>query len=188
MNQFYRFSKNCHSIDQIQARRVHEEEIMTTLLRALFAEENKPHSLAQDISPRLLQIILTGGDISQKDSISKESLTSIYRYAYKTYLKGQIDCAKLFYQFLCTVDMYNADYLMGLAAINLQEKNYIKALDLYLACLNLEESNYLAMLYAGQCSLYLTEPENAKIFFHSIAISNAPPGLKNLARRLLLAL
>jgi len=156
----------------------------------LITDENNKTNRNVMQPPFILKVILndsTSNDpaLTSQHALFGENMSLIYRFAYKSYLKGQVDQAETLYQFLCTHDMYNADYLMGLAAINFQKKNFDKAVNLYVMCLNLEEDNYLAMLYAGQCSMLSNKPVHASVFFNAIINSKAPPGVKSNASTLL---
>lgn len=114
--------------------------------------------------------------------VPEHIMQSIYAHGYHLYQKGCIDDAKTFFEFLCIHDMFNADYLLGMAAIHQQKKDYPKAIQLYFMCFALDNKNYRTMLYAGQCHLHLKNREQARACFAKVDDGEAPDALKKQAR------
>ncbi len=185
MSQHYPLTGNCEQIEQniINLLKVVEKKSMK--LVELIASETNQNNREIKFPSAFLEALINDLMLTDQHAQSRANRQSIYRLAYHSYLKGHIEQAEVLYQFLCTQDMYNPDYLMGLAAANFRNRNYGKAVNLYVMCLELEEENYLAMLYAGQCSLRSDKPDHACLFFRAIINSNAPPGVKNYAATLL---
>lgn len=123
-----------------------------------------------------------GTTLQEMLGIPVEVMRGIYAHGYRLYQDGRYDDARLFFEFLCTHDMYNADYLLGLAAIHQQQKDYVKAISLYRLAFDLDGHCYRAMLYAGQCNLFLKERDNARICFGIVEHGNASDALKRQAR------
>ncbi len=129
----------------------------------------------------VLTSIANGATLKDLYGIPDSMMQATYAHGFRLYQSGRYDDAKLFFEFLCAHDMYNADYLLGLAAVHQQMKEYQKAIPLYSLSFDLDGTNHRAMLYAGQCKLFLKDREAARICFAIVAHGAADESLKKQA-------
>jgi len=147
-------------------------------------EEDLNIEIAQDI----LNSIASGATLKDICGIPADIMDAIYAHAYDMYQKGLIDDARIFFEFLCMHDIYNADYMMGMAAVLQQKKDYFKAVQMYTLSHVLNNQNLRAKFYAGQCWLFLGDKLKAKECFTVVVENDAPDTLKKQARAYLAAL
>ncbi len=143
---------------------------------------------ANEYARSIINDMLNGASLKDIYGIPENIMQAIYAHAYDLYEKGRIDDAKVFFQFLCTHDMYNSDYSLGMGAVHQQEKDYQKAGQMYALSFALDAKNVRAMLYAGQCNLFLKNKPEAAQCFTCVIDSEAPTALKTQARAYLAAL
>jgi len=136
----------------------------------------------------IINDMLNGASLKDIYAIPENIMQAIYAHAYALYDKGRMEDAKVFFEFLCTHDMYNSDYCLGMGAVLQQEKDYEKASQMYALSFALDAKNVRAMLYAGQCNLFLKNKSEAAQCFACVVNSDAPAALKNQAQAYLEAL
>ena len=73
----------------------------------------------------LWESVRNGATLQSLYDIPNDLMEGVYAYAYDFYNKGRLDEAEKFFKFLCVYDFYNADYIMGLAAVNQLKKQYL---------------------------------------------------------------
>lgn len=130
----------------------------------------------------VLTSIANGATLKDLYGIPDSVMQATYAHGFRLYQNGRYDDAKVFFEFLCAHDMYNADYLVGLGAVHQQTREYQKAIELYSLSFDLDSNNYRAMLYAGQCKLFLKDRETARVCFAIVEHGNADEALKKQAR------
>ncbi len=129
----------------------------------------------------VLTSIADGATLKDLYGIPDSVMQATYAHGFRLYQNGRYDDAKVFFEFLCAHDMYNADYLLGLGAVHQQTREYQKAIQLYSLSFDLDSTNYRAMLYAGQCRLFLKDREAARVCFAIVEHGNADSALKKQA-------
>jgi len=147
-------------------------------------EENLNTKIALDV----LNSIASGATLKDICGIPAEIMDAIYAHAYDMYQKGLVDDAKIFFEFLCVHDIYNADYMMGMAAVLHQQKDYFKAIQMYTLSHVLNAQNLRAKFYAGQCWLFLGDKPKAKECFTAVVENDAPDTLRKQTQAYLAAL
>jgi type III secretion system low calcium response chaperone LcrH/SycD len=150
------------------------------------AENND--GLTEALIDNILTSVTSGTTLKDMYGISDQMMDVLYAHAYDFYQKGKLDDALFIFQFLYTHDIYNPTYIMGLAAMHQQKKNYAKAVEFYVLAYELNNKKSLALLYAGQCHLFLKDKEQAKVFFSEFLKSDAQESFKRQARAYLGAL
>jgi len=143
---------------------------------------------ANEYARSIINDMLNGAALKDLLGIPENIMQAIYAHAYDLYEKGRIDDAKVFFHFLCTHDMYNSDYSLGMGAVHQQEKDYEKASQMYALSFALDAKNVRAMLYAGQCNLFLKNKQEAAQCFTCVINSDATTALKTQAQAYLAAL
>jgi len=151
-------------------------------------DELQNDTLNEALVANILNSVTTGITLKEMYGISDQMMDALYAHAYDFYHKGKLDDALFIFQFLYTHDMYNATYVMGLAAIHQQKRNYAKAVEMYVLAYELDNKKSLALLYAGQCHLFLKDKEQAKFLFSEFLNSGAQENFKKQARAYLDAL
>lgn len=139
-------------------------------------------AINSELVDNILNVISSGTTLKEIYGISDQMMDAIYAHAYDLYQKGRLDEATIVFQFLYTHDIYNTTYVMGLAAIYQQKKNYAKAVEMYALSYDLDSKNALALLYAGQCHLFLKDQEQAKRCFSDFLESDGKDVFKKQAR------
>lgn len=109
--------------------------------------------------------VINGASIKEIQDVPDHLMDGLYAHAYDFFHKGRFEDAEVFFRFLCFYDMYNADYIIGLAAVYQQLKQYQKAADTYILAFAFSKNDYRPMLHAGQCHLFLKSPEQARVCF-----------------------
>jgi type III secretion system low calcium response chaperone LcrH/SycD len=142
----------------------------------------------EELVGNILDSIANGTALKDIYGIPDEMMDAMYAHAYYFYQKGKLDDATTVFQFLYTHDIHNASYVMGLAAIQQQKKNYAKAAEMYALSYELDSKSALTLLYAGQCYLFLKDREQARHCFSEFLKSDAPDNFKKQARAYLDAL
>ena len=132
--------------------------------------------------------VMNGATLKELQSIPDHLMDGIYAHAYDFFHKGRYDDAEVFFRFLCFYDMYNADYMLGLAAVYQQLKQYQKAADTYILAFAFAENDFRPMLHAGQCHLFLKSSDQARFCFSTIIDGAAPESLKAQAQAYLSAM
>lgn len=120
------------------------------------------------LSQQIWDAINEGATLKDMHGVSQEMMDGIYAYAYHFYHSGRLEEAEAFFHFLCIYDFYNADYIMGLAAVFHLKKQYKKASDLYALAFAQGKSNYAAIFYIGQCQLSMRKAVKAKQCFEVV--------------------
>lgn len=136
----------------------------------------------------IFRAVTNGITLKEICGIPENVMQAIYAHAYDFYQRGRIDDARIFFEFLCVQDIYNADYAMGMAAVHHQKKDYRKALQMYTLSGALNPDNIGAEFHAGQCSLFLKDRQRAAACFTSVIESAAPAAMKKQAQAYLLAI
>jgi type III secretion system low calcium response chaperone LcrH/SycD len=101
----------------------------------------------------LMEYIQEGVTLKDLQGISDDAMEGIYAHAYQFYQQGKLDEAEKFFSLLCMYDLSNADFFIGLGAVNQLKKRYQKACDIYALAYILAEDNLSPMFYSGQCYL-----------------------------------
>jgi type III secretion system low calcium response chaperone LcrH/SycD len=127
-------------------------------------KEQEEDRIAQEV----MQAVLDGTSLHSLHGISTEQMGSLYAFAYEFYEQGRLDDAEKFFHFLCIYDFSNAQYWMGLAAVQQLKQNYQKAVDLYAVAFAQGRNDCRPMLYAGQCQLALGKAGKAKLCFEYV--------------------
>ncbi len=138
---------------------------------------------------KLFESIEGGATLKDIQGIPDTFMKGIYTYAHEFYNQGRLDDAEVFFRFLSIYDFYNADYMMGLAAVYQLKKRYEKALELYSLAYAIPKKRedrtgpgeYRAMFYAGQCNIMLKKGENAKRCFEMVIENSTDEELKKKA-------
>ncbi|KVM73926.1 chaperone protein SicA [Burkholderia ubonensis] len=107
----------------------------------------------EEASASVIEAIQNGATLKDLRGVSQEMMDGIYAFAYRFYQQGRLDDAEVFFRFLCVYDFYNAEYVMGLAAVYQLKRNYAKAIDLYALAYTLSKDDYRPMFHTGQCHL-----------------------------------
>ena len=150
-------------------------------------DDDAEESTATEQSPDVFlgekfEAIMRGATLKEIYGISDQVMNAIYAHAYNFYQSGRNDDAKTFFQFLCAYDIYNADYVMGLAAVHQRQKDFLSAIQLYRLSYAIEPKNTRCMLYAGQCYLYLKDKVNAYSCFSIVAEHELTDSIKKQAQ------
>lgn len=114
-------------------------------------------SLMENIFSYLENGIL--GDIFKQSE--HHDFSKVYSLACDYYDKDLIEQAEKIFRSLCLYDFSNIDYLLGLAAVKQVQKQYQKAINLYLLAISLDENNASSYFYIGQCYFFSGEEELA---------------------------
>ncbi|MFP7609870.1 type III secretion system translocator chaperone SicA [Serratia quinivorans] len=131
---------------------------MTTVTQGNSPTESQKNSDAvtlQDIETMLLSALDDGLMLKDIHNISDDMMEQMYAHAHQFYQQGRLDDAESFFSFLCMYDLKNADYFLGLGAVNQLKKNYQKACDLYALAYVLGKDNFNPVFYSGQCQLLM---------------------------------
>ena len=121
----------------------------------------------------IMDAISKGASIRELQGIPDSVMETIYAYAYKFYQTGRYKEAEVFFRFLVTFESSNADYMMGLAAVMQEQKNYEKAIQAFGLAFALSTNNFRAILHMGQCFLNLKSTQKAKECFEMV-LQNEP--------------
>lgn len=113
----------------------------------------------------LLAGLQGGATIKELKGVSDGLLESIYSFAHRFYVSGQLDEAEAFFRFLCLYDFYNGEYALGLGAVHQMKGQYQRAIDMYALSYALLRGDYRPMMHAGQCQLALGKLNVAKECF-----------------------
>lgn len=132
--------------------------------------ESRPESvqLADESIESLIKAIQNGATLSDIQGVSNETMQGIYKLAYDFYHQGKLNDAESLFRFLCIYDFYNAEYIMGLAAVYQLKNNYAKAIELYALAYTISKNDFRPMFYAGQCNLMLRQVVQAHKCFEII--------------------
>lgn len=136
----------------------------------------------------LWESVSNGATLQSLYDIPNDLMEGVYAYAYDFYNKGRLDEAEKFFKFLCVYDFYNADYIMGLAAVSQLKKQYQKAADLYALAFALLKNDYRPVFFTGQCQLAMHKVVHAKRCFSLVFEKSIDEGLRNKAQAYLSAL
>lgn len=145
------------------------------------ANELPSDASVEELSAALIGAMERGATIKDIHGVSQETMDGLYWYAYDFYKKGRLDDAEVFFRFLCIYDFYNAEYVMGLAAVCHLKKNYVRAIDLYALAFALSEKDYRPMFYAGQCQLMRGKAALARECFQNVIDSSHDERLRQMA-------
>jgi len=137
--------------------------------------------IANDVA-QMFSAIQNGATLHEIYGISDDVMEVIYAHAYDFYQKGCMDDAKLFFRFLCSHDMYNAQYALGLGAVYQRQKEYAKAIQMYSLAYAIEPEYARAMFYAGQCYLHLKDKEGAIKSFCKVTGDHVSEAIKKQAQ------
>lgn len=108
-----------------------------------------------DIAEQLMEYVQKGMSLADIENISDEAMEEMYACAYFFYQENKLDEAENLFKMLCLYDLNNADYVIGLGAVNQIRKDYNKACNFYALAYVMADENYLPMLYGGQCQLLM---------------------------------
>ncbi|GGY23943.1 type III secretion system translocator chaperone SicA [Paludibacterium paludis] len=145
---------------------------------------NSTQTLNAETMESLWDAISQGATLKDLRGIPDDLMEGLYGYAYDFYQKGRLDEAEAFFRFLYLYDFYNADYVMGLAAVYQLRKAYEKAADLYAVAFALGRNDYRPVFQAGQCQLAMNKPHKARQCFELVA-EHGDEALKTRARAFL---
>jgi len=106
-----------------------------------------------ELSELLVSAVNQGMNLKELHQVSDDMLDNLYAHAYKFYQQGRLDDAERFFSFLCMYDLNNANYFLGLGAVNQLKKNYQKACDFYALAYALSEEDFTSVYYSAQCHL-----------------------------------
>jgi len=157
-------------------------------LPSLSDTEDEGKINSAEIAQQVLSAIQSGATFQEIYGIPNHIMDTVYACAYDFYQKGRIDDAEVFFQFLCTHNVYNADYIMGMAAVHHRKKNYLKAAQFYELSFTVNNDNCPAMFYAGQCYLNLKNRQQARTCFAKVVNSNVSELIKKQAQSYLAAI
>jgi len=132
--------------------------------------------------------VMSGATIKDLKGIPDHMMEGIYAYAYEFYNRGRLDDAEVFFRFLCIYDFYNAEYIMGLAAVYQLKKDYHQAADLYAIAFAQAKHDYRPMFHSGQCLLALRRVNKAKQCFEIVMQNSDDAKLRQKAQAYLDAL
>lgn len=119
----------------------------------------------EQVMGSLVDAITQGSSLKDIMNVPKDTMESMYAYAYEFYHQGKLNEAEKFFEFLCMYDLHNADYFLGLGAVHQLKKNYEKASDFYALSFALSTNDYKAVFYTGQCQMLLNQiPRALKCF------------------------
>ncbi|WP_380178193.1 SycD/LcrH family type III secretion system chaperone [Kalamiella sp. sgz302252] len=110
-----------------------------------------------------------GATLKEIHGISDMAMENIYAHAYQFYNEGRLDEAEKFFRFLCLYDLKNADYFIGLGAVQQLKKNYEKACEFYSLAYLIAEDNFNPLYYIGQCQLLMGNYVKALKSFNILA-------------------
>jgi type III secretion system low calcium response chaperone LcrH/SycD len=136
----------------------------------------------------IFRAVTNGVTLKEICGIPENVMQAIYAHAYDFYQRGRFDDARIFFEFLCAQDIYNADYAMGMAAVHHQKKDYLRALQMYTLSHVLNPENISAEFHSGQCALFLKDRQRAAACFTNVIESAAPAALKSQAQAYLSAI
>lgn len=108
-----------------------------------------------NIESMLTAVLDEGVMLKDIHGISEEMMEQMYAHAHHFYQQGRLDEAESFFSFLCMYDLKNADYFIGLGAVNQLKKDYQKACDLYALAYVIGKDNFNPVYYSGQCQLLM---------------------------------
>ncbi|QLH63678.1 type III secretion system translocator chaperone SicA [Serratia symbiotica] len=127
------------------------------------------------------QALMDGATYKDIHGIPQNTMDGVYAYAYEFYQQGKLKEAETFFRFLSIYDFYNADYVMGLAAVYQLTKRYEKAAELYALAFVLAKDDYRPLFHAGQCNLMLKKSSAALHCFESTLNYSTDDDLKKKA-------
>jgi type III secretion system low calcium response chaperone LcrH/SycD len=132
--------------------------------------ENNANANANDdrIAKMIWEAVNEGATLQEVHGIPSEMMDGLYAYAYAFYQKGQLEEAEKFFRFLCIYDFYNADYIMGLAAVCQLKKQFQKAADLYAVAFAQSKNDYRPVFFSGQCQLFMRKAAQARQCFELV--------------------
>lgn len=133
----------------------------------------------QDYIDKVCMAMMDGATFKDIHGIPEDTMQGIYAYAYDFYNQGRLDEAETFFRFLSVYDFYNADYIMGLAAVYHLKKKYEKAAELYTLAFILGKQDYRPLFHAGQCNLMMNKASAALSCFESVLESSNDDTLKS---------
>jgi len=136
---------------------------------------------AEDMAEALFEAVKSGATLKDLQGVPQDLMEGIYAFAYRFYEQGKLDDAEVFFRFLCIYDFYNAEYVMGLAAVSQLKKNYAKAIDLYALAYALSKDDYRPMFHTGQCHLMMGKAPLARRSFGIVAERSTDECLKRRA-------
>lgn len=158
---------------------------MTTIKKNNDPQENTPAAQADEAYLSYLEevsdVLLDGATFKEIHGIPESTMQGIYAFAYEFYQQGKLQEAETFFRFLSIYDFYNADYVMGLAAVYQLKKNYEKAVELYALAFMLAKKDYRPLFYAGQCNLLMNKASAALSCFESTVNGTDDEALKRRA-------
>lgn len=137
---------------------------------------------AEAVMEEVFDALTQGATLKDLRGIPDDLMEGLYSYAYDFYQKGRLDEAEALFRFLYLYDFYNADYVMGLAAVYQLRKAFQQAADLYAVAFALSRNDYRPMFQAGQCQLSLKKPYKARQCFEIVVGNSDDQELKARAR------
>lgn len=145
------------------------------------SDKDEAEVRVEDQVSQMFDGIQNGATLREVYGIPDDVMEVIYAHAYDFYQKGRMDDAKLFFRFLCTHDMYNARYALGLGAVYHRRKEYAKATQMYSIAYAIEPEHAGTMFYAGQCHLHLKNKEEAIKCFSNVKGDSVSEAIKKQA-------
>lgn len=121
-----------------------------------------------ELSRLLIDTVNQGTSLKDIHRVSDEMMDNLYAHAYQFYQQGRLDDAERFFSFLSMYDLNNADYFIGLGAVNQLKKKYQKACDFYSLAYVIADNNFYPVFYSGQCHLLLGQAVKAMQCFELI--------------------
>jgi len=125
-------------------------------------------TIDDDTMDSLWAALRDGATLKDIRGIPDNLMEGLYGYAYDFYQKGRLDEAEAFFRFLYLYDFYNADYVMGLAAVYQLRKEHEKAAELYAVAFALARNDYRPVFQAAQCQLALNNAFKARQCFELV--------------------
>lgn len=109
----------------------------------------------KELTEMFTEVLNEGVMLKDIHGISDDIMEQMYAHAHHFYEQGRLDEAESFFTALCMYDLNNADYFVGLGAVNQLKKNYQKACDLYALAYVMGKDNINSVFYSGQCQLLM---------------------------------
>ena len=135
-----------------------------------------------ELSRLLISTVNQGVSLKEVNQVSDEMMDNLYAHAYQFYQQGRLDDAERFFSFLSMYDLNNADYFIGLGAVNQLKKKYQKACDFYALAYVIADNNFHPVFYSGQCHLLSGQAVKAMQCFELVCKRCTDPKLVEKSR------
>ncbi|RWA50978.1 chaperone protein SicA [Cupriavidus sp. UYMSc13B] len=145
------------------------------------SDESLDDAEMQRMAAAVMEAVQDGASLKDLQGVPQDLMDGVYAFAYRFYQQGRLDDAEKFFRFLCIYDFYNAEYVLGLAAVCQLKGNYAKAIDLYALAFALSKDDHRAMFQTGQCHLRMGKTGLARRCFCVVVEHSSDAGLKERA-------